>query len=836
MADMNIPQSLLPNEAIPNFDQVSAQAAEQQVMQPQTPQASERYTIPLLQNDTNVIVPLSQDEADVAIRSGLYSPKKDEQFTILDTAGDKYSISGSELRQALESGYRLESAQERHEREIQEQYGDAEIASAIEGTARGALALPALASQAFGDSGFTPDEIMSGMGLDAQEMRDKAEANPIASGLGNLVGLIGGTKGLGAGKAAVRAESAVASRLGIGKTAADIEKTILLDAKKLGMGKQIAATIAAKATGGAVEGAFFGAGELMSEASLGKADVNAENLIGAVGMGALLGGGISGGLSAVAETAKSVAPMTKLITGPLTAKVSNAIDSEVSAARLLGITPTQLQKLKARNPKVIDDMQSYLKDDLKLGLADTAEDLALKNGAAKEAAGKTIGNVLEEIDVVLKDAPELKPSAASIWRNVYDKTWVQFKQHFDEASGPGAEPMRKELRKFLDELIDLEKAGGEFNAAQLQQIKRAQDKLLKYEKAPGKWTLKEDLIFTTRNAIKEEIDLLATNLETRGLAGDLAAQLKAANKQYANASAFGDFIENRALKAADRDFSFSNATRDFALDVSRKLVVLGKLEKAKQFVDKASAKAVSSFVSTGKAVKQVVIPFSIMQSEFGKKYEDGKYKKPKDSAEAYQNLQDNVVRYEADPEAFINRVNRTTASIYKAAPETSTALDTLAVQAAMFLGSKVPKRTTNTGMLGMLKKPRPPSKLDLAKVERYLNAIENPKSVFDELAAGRLSHESAEAFRAVYPNMFSTLQEKAMELVGKSPNLPYNKRLQLGILLDIPTDESLLPENILGLQSTFQAEAEQAPTASGMQNMDMANREATDTQSLEDSI
>lgn len=844
MPDSNIPQSLLPNEAIPDFDQISAEAAEQQALQPQAPaQASERYQIPLLQNETGVVMPLSQDEADVAIRSGLYSPKKDDEFIVLDKYGTRHRVDGANLAEVLRSGLKLESAQERHEREMNEQYGDADIAAAIEGTARGALSLPALASQgveaATGlDVAFTPDEAMAGMGIDLQEMRDKADANPISSGLGNLVGLIGGTKGIGATKAATATEAAVASRLGVSKTVADIEKTILLDAKKLGLGKKIAATIAAKSAGGAVEGAFYGAGELMSEASLGKADVNAENLIGAVGMGALLGGSITGGIGAVGETAKAVAPMARLITSPITSKVSNAIDSEVSAARLLGITPTQLQKLKARNPRVVEDMQRYLKEDLKLGLADTAEDLATKNMAAKEVAGTTIGNVLDEIDVVLKGRPDLKPSAKAVWRNVYDKVWSQFKQHFDEASGPGAEELRKPIRKFVDEIIDLEKAGGEFNAAQLQKIKKAQDALLNYEKAPGKWTVKEDLVYTTRNAIKEEIDLLATNLEMQGLSGNLAAQLKQANKIYSNSSAFGDFIETRAAKVADRDASFMNSVRDVTLDVSRKLVVLGKLEKSKQFVDKLSRTAVESFVKpVGKAVKEVATPFSIMQSEFGKKYENGKYKKPKDTAEAFQNLQDNIARYGQNPEAFMNRVNRTTASIYKAAPETSTALDTLAVQAAMFLGTKVPKRTSNAGALAMLKKPRPPSKLDLAKVERYLNALENPKSVFDDLSKGKLTHEAAEVLRNVYPNLFTTLQERALEFVGQNPDLPYSKRLQLGILLDIPTDESLIPENVLGLQATFSQQPEEPqPTVSGMQTMNIAGREATDTQDLEDSI
>jgi hypothetical protein len=142
--------------------------------------------------------------------------------------------------------------------------------------------------------------------------------------------------------------------------------------------------------------------------------------------------------------------------------------------------------------------------------------------------------------------------------------------------------------------------------------------------------------------------------------------------------------------------------------------------------------------------------------------------------------------------------------------------------------------------MDMFKKPRPPSQHDLAIFQRYLQAVENPESVFKDMEAGRLSHESAEALRAVYPNLFSQLRDKTMEFISENPKLPYNKKLQLGVLLDIPTDESLLPQNVLGLQSMFapsQADEQGAvrSTVAGTKQLDIASREQTDVERVSSS-
>ena len=98
---------------------------------------------------------------------------------------------------------------------------------------------------------------------------------------------------------------------------------------------------------------------------------------------------------------------------------------------------------------------------------------------------------------------------------------------------------------------------------------------------------------------------------------------------------------------------------------------------------------------------------------------------------------------------------------------------------------------------------------------RRLRAVENPTSILDDLAAGRLTPESIDAVRTVYPETFAEIQGQVMDRLttmeqrGERPS--YAKRVELGLLLGIPTDPTMTPESIAALQAQYQpTEAEAA--------------------------
>ena len=105
---------------------------------------------------------------------------------------------------------------------------------------------------------------------------------------------------------------------------------------------------------------------------------------------------------------------------------------------------------------------------------------------------------------------------------------------------------------------------------------------------------------------------------------------------------------------------------------------------------------------------------------------------------------------------------------------------------------------------------------------------------------GKVSRESIEALEAVYPKLYEKIQIEVMEKIQDSPEqIDYVKRLQLGVLLNIPTDAALMPDNIRALQASFKQEQESqaggaiAPiSATQASKLDMAESTATEVQKV----
>ena len=218
----------------------------------------------------------------------------------------------------------------------------------------------------------------------------------------------------------------------------------------------------------------------------------------------------------------------------------------------------------------------------------------------------------------------------------------------------------------------------------------------------------------------------------------------------------------------------------------------------------------------------------MLKSPFTQDLQAPKPKAPKTREAAFYNLQRNFENLTAD--AVLNRSNKTTSLLYDSAPETSAALDGVAVRAVEFLASKLPRKSAPVGMLELLNRPRPPSDHELAKFERYLKAVEQPTSVLQDLETGQLSREGVEALHTVYPAMYTELRNYVVEKLQSEPTeLSYNKKLQLGLLLDITVDVSMLPQNVVALQSSFSA-ADNAPAAPKSVKLSKSSTLETDTQ------
>jgi hypothetical protein len=143
------------------------------------------------------------------------------------------------------------------------------------------------------------------------------------------------------------------------------------------------------------------------------------------------------------------------------------------------------------------------------------------------------------------------------------------------------------------------------------------------------------------------------------------------------------------------------------------------------------------------------------------------------------------------------------------APQTGHAMRQVQMRAAQYImaNAPVPPRKTENPNLGELNGGQMrPDPVQLYEFARRLAAINNPLSVLQDLQTGRLSMASTDAVKNVYPELYQSMQLKVVEKLGQQPKaIPYEDRIRLGLMFDMPTDTSLRPENLAFAQQTYQA-------------------------------
>lgn len=111
-----------------------------------------------------------------------------------------------------------------------------------------------------------------------------------------------------------------------------------------------------------------------------------------------------------------------------------------------------------------------------------------------------------------------------------------------------------------------------------------------------------------------------------------------------------------------------------------------------------------------------------------------------------------------------------------------------------------------------------PSQAQIAAYARKVEAIENPFSILTDYQNGTLTKDKVDAVRAVYPAIFAQIQKRILKTATEHKlDLPYQKRIQLSILLGMPVDESL--KSIQALQQNYQQVESNADSTTGSMPM-----------------
>jgi hypothetical protein len=200
---------------------------------------------------------------------------------------------------------------------------------------------------------------------------------------------------------------------------------------------------------------------------------------------------------------------------------------------------------------------------------------------------------------------------------------------------------------------------------------------------------------------------------------------------------------------------------------------------------------------------------AVWANEANQIYQRGKERSAKEGERDYHAKRDALAR--VTPEAVAER----TAGLSDL-PGVQAQLQAQALKAAEFLKSKLPPEAPNLHpMQAGIAKPRDPAPSEITKFERYARAVDDPLSVVEDMARGRITRESVEALRAVYPRLYGEAVGAVTAAVAqrKEP-LSYDREVQIGILLGIETTPMLSPALVRNAQATYAPVPAASPSGS----------------------
>ncbi len=729
-----------------------------------------------------------------------------------------------------------------HETQMQEQYGKSPTTAAALGAAR--VGTFGISDQLL----TTPLKVLGNKPLVTPEaLREYTDRNKAATYTGQALGLIAPTlatggaslaaKGVGVLGAGVKAMNVAGSL-----TEKGLVRLLQSTGNPLLTAKIIQKTIPSVA-GSAVSGSLYSAGELISEDALGTKEFNAENLLAAVGSGAIFAG-VAGGAFGTLE---AVIPMIRKggeeIVGKLGGKFKSSLDPVENALDLVGVSEKAKRIMMKNNPQQAAALPEFLAEEVKMGRLTTTTDL--KNGftAVKDDARDKVSSVLNRVEEIAKNDPDILVTQESVYNRVLGKIneFLEGKKSMLEMGKVLA------LKKETEQLI----ASSEnklFNPLELDAYRREIDSKINWKVLATDQTEFNKVAKGVRRVLREETDNIADRASARAVSDadkTLYADLKSNLKRESMALEMLPYVEKKLDKAKLINFSdlvlggaaagISATSGDSSplgmgvgivagkkflqSDFLRKHIILSQIEKTNQTVTKGIEKAVSGAIFDPASAAKTSSINVMLSTAYARPNFDGK--KPENKNAALNNVRENLTRIKTDPDFLQEKLYKSTLRLSKHTPEISQIIQQRIVATADFLDSKVPKNNNINGALDFKRPSWQPSSVELAKFERYLEAAEHPLNVLGDIKSGSVSPEQVETLKTLYPDLYSRIQTEVMNQIGKAEGIPYSKRLQLGLLLDIPADASLNPEYIKKLQSTF---AEQKPsepkmTATGLQKL-----------------
>lgn len=607
-----------------------------------------------------------------------------------------------------------------------------------------------------------------------------------------------------------------------------------------GLAKEALRDGAKLAARGAVEGALYGGGTEVSSQLLGEPELAADKIFAAMGHGAL--GGAAGGF-ALGAGARLGSAATKAIgtavEGKLSAVLSKAADvtetqgtkglaelansatkaaAEEQAWRATGARKAFVQQADARfaggtkgvgevllRHGVIDAESGILK----AGLEGSPEKLAPKIAAAKETVGARIGDLT-------KTSPA-RVTGQQVADAVYEVVAPLEKQAGNLAVADSVKSYAYELA----EVLKLESPGKTIPVQELLEQRKILDDIIYREGSPLNPSPRVGALREVRGKLEglivDSMDQAAKDAGRTGFADELRALKKDYQALAIAQKAVDDTVSRRA---ANNMFGLGSKGFGIAGLASGHAITGAAMGVGHQFLqdrgNAMAAVALSRLAATetlGKMIQSVdaqvsrsakglLSPAAKAASSASTRTKTKAKTEQPPRVRAQAAIRD-VVEAQSNPEAYAKRVEDRLRPVRDVSPDVANQLAMSSARALAFLATKLPPQFSR----GPLDTGSPVGRItdqDAQRFLKYYAAVNDPMSAFRAMERGALSREAAEALRVTQPKLYADLQSQAFEHVAeqkaKGKPVPYDRRVTLSLLLDVPLDPSLQPEKLRFLQ------------------------------------
>jgi hypothetical protein len=685
------------------------------------------------------------------------------------------------------------------------------------------------------------------------EIAKMQENNPYAEPVGEAVGL---GLGLLTGGEGLVAKGMQKSAVGLAESGGRVAERVVSDLIKKSANKTLNKEIIRKsvehAARGAAEGTILNVADLANEDAIGKAEFNAENLMGAAGTGALFGGLTSAAFPVIGAGGRAIGRGSKEIFDKSLSKITDPVKDTL---KLFGYAPKDIAEIATSDAKkeFREGLIPWLSSRLDAKTIKSDEDILTALTGVNQEARKGADSILTELGQDVAGQPGLVQKGKEVFETVISNV----NRTLEEKSKYGfSEEAINKLVKFRNSVQARLESGKAFEPAEYRSFRQSLDEMSKWGKSGAEHPVMVQVARENRQVFSNAMHDLAATINP-----EKADKLK---KYFEDMHYSIDMIDNLGNKIGKSDdklpFKLGEIFRASGMvhllgtaggilaageavlssDLKKRLVIMQAMRKAGQKTEAMTKSSIEKFLSNSKLPRKIETASALMAAHIARP--EGSKSAPKSRQEAYENTAKNLNELMTNPEKLMDKTAKATASISREAPKTASVASQRIINATQFLASKLPKSPSLAVLPGVKPRPYTPSSMELAKFERYIQIVEMPLSILNELEHGTLTKDHVEAMQAVYPEMYNYFRNSLINKLQSVDNvdMPYSKRVQAGLLLDIVSDSSMLPHNISALQQNFKVNEQPeggaapvvSPTQTGAAQIDKADRSASDTQAF----